>query len=318
VERDYLARCVREDFVGYRWVERFEETLAEECGVKHAVAMSSGTAALEAAVRCVYNNPARNRILMPSLTFQATAAAVRHVSNCWPQFIDADFVLSPADIERAIDENDWRGELDAAVVVDLLGLRPDMVALERTCAAHNAPLIEDAAQAIGEIHGVCGECAIVRFNSNKTITTGGGGALLTNHDDLADEARRLSTTAGGAGPPRLSWNYRMSNAAAAVGCAQLERLDEIKAVKRRLAERYIEAFQGVANFIVYPWLNAIMVPREDQGLILDALAMDGIEARKVVSHPLHLTEAYGNGDELPRCEDTWGRMICLPSGPRLA
>jgi len=164
----------------------------------------------------------------------------------------------------------------------------------------------------------------VSFNSNKTVTTGGGGALLTDIDSIATEARELCTTGRRkhpwlVEPDSLGWNWRMGNINAAIGCAQLERLEEMKDAKHQLALKYAVEFSEVAeaHFIEYPWLNVIMVPPEDRDAILEAMVLDGIAVRALFT-PLHLTPPYYLSTSMttfPRSIETWRQAICLPSGP---
>jgi len=325
-ERGYALKAISNRLVGYEFIDKFQRELAKVCGVKHAIAMSSGTAALHIALLCV-GVERDTSVIVPSLTFAATANAVDYC-GALPHFVDCNFLLTGYQVDRYLALHPSHPSRPSAIVaVDLLGERIDTKELAKVANSRGLPLIEDAAEAMGNFYGMSGaSAAILSFNNNKLVTTGGGGVLLTDDDDIAEWALKLSTTARTHHPwlvehDRVAWNYRMSNICAAIGLAQLERLDEMKQAKQALRERYRQAFMEIDNveFFGLPWLNCIAVANRDD--VISALQEDGIAARALFT-PLHRLPHFAHmprsSDEMPLCEATWRSFLCLPSGPNFA
>ena len=268
-EWEYVRQCLDSTFVSSvgKFVDRFEAELASYTGAKHAVAVVNGTAALHVALQLAGVRRA-DEVLVPALTFVATAAAVRYCGAI-PHFVDSEertlgmdpaalkaHLLGIADVANGTCRNRHTGRVIRAVVpmhtfghpVDLDGLLP--LAKELGLA-----VVEDAAESLGSLYrgrhtGTFGLMGTLSFNGNKTITTGGGGAILTDDPELARAAKHLTTTAKL--PHRwdfvhdqVGYNYRMPNLNAALGCAQLEQLPSLIESKRRLFDRYRQAFSGV-------------------------------------------------------------------------
>lgn len=313
-DAENVYRAAVEQPVGHHYIAAFEELVADACGVKHAIAVSSGTAALHLAL-LVCGVGRGSRVSLPTLTFAAAAAAIRYCG--------ADIVFDQPNLAN----------VDARVAVDLLGDVDMTLALR---GYHGpSPIIEDAAEALGSRFngkpcGSFGTIGIMSFNSNKIVTTGGGGAVLTNDDDTAERVRHLATTAKIPSPfyfehDMVGFNYRMSNMAAAFGLGQMLALPAILQVKRNIAAAYREAFAG----LVYDrpeepghrpnyWLNAITVPdKATRNAVLMALQAEGIAARAIFT-PLHEQKPYQHWsfhhqsgvDAVERFQ----RTICLPSG----
>ncbi len=284
--------------------------------------MSSGTAALHIALLCV-GVKRDTDVLLPSLTFAATANAVDYCGAV-PHFVDCSFVI--LDLEYYLATKRVTRPT-AVVAVDLLGARVDTRVLAKAANKRGIPLIEDAAEAMGNFYGMDGaSAAVLSFNRNKLITTDGGGALLTDDDDIAEWALKLSTTARTdhawlVEHDRVAWNYRMGNINAAVGLAQLDRIGEMKKAKDELRQRYRRAFMETSGVEFYglPWLNAISVANRDE--VISALQADGIGARALFT-PMHMLphffHMHRSSDEMPLCEATWRSFVCLPSGPDLS
>ncbi len=208
-------------------LDAFEAELSTHAG-RHAVALSSGTGALHLALIIAGVKPG-DRVLVSTLTFAATANAVRYV-GAEPVFVDSDRLswnMDPDLLAQALEDARVQGRRYAAViVVDLYGQCADYDRISALCAEHEVPLIEDAAEAVGATYngrpaGSFGEMAVFSFNGNKMITTSGGGAFLTDRKDWADKARFLATQARDPAPhyqhSELGYNYRLSNLLAAVG-----------------------------------------------------------------------------------------------------
>lgn len=357
-EWDYVKECLDSGWVSYagQYVDRFERMLAEVSGVGHAVAVSSGTAALHVALLVCGVRPGEE-VLAPALTFVATANAVAHVGAV-PHFVDSEMSTLGIDAER-LDEylksiaelhdgrcfNRRTGRRIAAVVpMHTFGHPVDMDALLAVAARYGIVVIEDAAESLGSTYkgrplGGFGRIATLSFNGNKIVTTGGGGALLTDDADLARHAKHLTTTAKLPHKwefhhDEVGYNYRMPSLNAALGCAQLEQLPGFIERKRALAERYRRALADVpgVRFFTEPqfahsnyWLNALLVKAEladDFGArdsLLTALNAAGIMARPAWTLMSRLPMyAECPRMELPVAESIERRLVNLPSGVALA
>lgn len=351
-EWEYVKECLDTGWVSSvgAYVDRFETELARICGVAHCVATVNGTAALHIALIVAGVRPG-NEVLVPALTFVATANAVTYCGAV-PHFVDSEartLGLDPKALARhlaAIAEPDPSGagcrnritgrRIAAVVPVHIFGHPVDMTGLLEVAAVWKLPVVEDAAEALGSLYkdrpcGSFGAVAAVSFNGNKIVTTGGGGAVLTNIPELAKRARHLTTTAKK--PHRWAFdhdmtgfNYRLPNINAALGCAQLEQLDGFLAAKRRLADRYREAFattEGV-RFLVEPegcrsnyWLNALLLDESEadrRDELLDLTNDAGIMTRPVWSL-LHRLPMYADCPRapLPVAEDLERRLLNIPS-----
>jgi len=352
-ETDYVADAIASTFVSSvgAYVDRFEGMLAEICGARRAVAVVNGTAALHVAL-IASGVETGDEVLMPALTFAATAAAARYI-GAFPHFVDADpdrLSLCPRALAARLDAvADRRREgvfnresgrrIGAIVPMHVFGHPADMAGLSAVADAWGLPVVEDAAEALGSRDGdhpvgARARLATLSFNGNKIVTTGGGGAILTDDEALGRRLKHLTTTAKL--PHRwafvhdeVGFNYRLPNLNAALGCAQLERLADFLARKRRLAMRYEEALSGVAgaSLVAEPpgtqsnyWLVAVMLAPElapHRDAILAALNDAGVGARPVWTL-LHRLAPYADcprGD-LAVSEDIEARLINLPSSAR--
>ena len=297
-EGDYLAACVRDNWVSSAGphVGEMEARMAALCGRRHAVATVNGTTALHLAL-LVAGVGAGDMVVVPDFTFAATANAVAH-AGATPLFVDVteeSWTLDPALLAAALAEPGAR--VRAILAVHALGHPADMDAIARIAAPLGIPVIEDAAGAIGARYkgrsvGALGAAAIFSFNGNKTVTAGGGGMIVTDNEAWAERARSLSTQAREGRTYRhneIGFNYRMTNVNAALGLAQLERLDDMVAAKRTLAARYDAAFAGRADMRPMPraawvesgcWLYSLRcATRADAADLIATLAARDIEAR---------------------------------------
>ena len=322
-------------------LDAFEAELATHTG-RHAVALSSGTGALHLALIIAGVKPG-DRVLVSTLTFAATANAVRYV-GAEPVFVDSDrqsWNMDPDLLAQALEDARMTGHRYAAViVVDLYGQCAEYDRISALCAEHEVPLIEDAAEAVGATYrdrpaGSFGEMAVFSFNGNKMITTSGGGAYLTDRKDWADKARFLATQARDPAPhyehSELGYNYRLSNLLAALGRAQLADLHRRVEVRRAHNGAYRRAFEGIAGIEFMPeapdchstfWLTVLtidpaVVGRSNEEVRIQLETLD-IEARPVWK-PMHLQPLYKG------CEIIGGKVsaeffergLCLPSGSSL-
>ncbi len=319
-------------------VEAFERETADFVGVSHAVALSSGTAALHLALLGVGVSRG-DEVLVSTLTFAATANAVVYC-GATPVFIDSDratWNMDPDLLEAELREMRRAGRRAAAVIaVDLFGHCADYDAITDICRRYEVPLVEDAAESLGATWngrpaGSFGEAAVLSFNGNKIMTTSGGGMLLTDDERLARRARHLATQAR---EPMLhyehlevGYNYRLSNILAALGSVQLRRLPQLVTRRRDVRRQYIEALTDVPGVSVQPespassgnaWLTAALLPKGGPESVIRGLAQDDVEARPVWK-PMHRQPAFaaarsrttGVADEL------FATGVCLPSGSTL-
>lgn len=351
-ERESAVRCLA-DIANHNPINDLERAIEIECQVKHAIATSNGSAALELALNAV-GIESGDAVIVPALSFVAAANAVVHLGAS-PVFLDArnsDFGLSPRDLVDFLERETFcyhnggpvllrrtRQRLAAVIAVHVLGRPCGMTGLLTACSSRGIPLVEDAAEALGSCLcelpcGSIGNVAVLSFNYNKIVTGGGGGAVLTNDDASAASVRHLATTARVGHPwevahDAVAWNYRMPTICAAVASAQLAKLPLFLRAKKALAEAYREELQ-VFHDIEFPdqpadvssneWLIPIMVrPAERRDELLTALHKRGLMARALFT-PLHLLAPYREsirGGDLSCAEDLWARTVCLPSGSKL-
>jgi dTDP-4-amino-4,6-dideoxygalactose transaminase len=324
-------------------IDAFEQELAERAGVDHAVALTSGTAALHLGLLLVGVGPGDD-VLVPSFTFVATAAAVTYV-GATPVFVDcsaSNWTIDPALVAEELATRARRGQLPAAVVtVDLYGQTADYDALTALCKEYEIPLIEDAAEAVGATYrgrpaGSFGTVGVFSFNGNKIITTSGGGMLVSDSAVLIDRARHLATQARDPAPhyehSELGYNYRLSNLLAALGRAQLRGLDSRIERRRRINEAYRAALGQLPGVRFMPvaeygepnwWLTCILVDPArfgaDREQIRLALESVDVESRPTWK-PLHLQPVF---DGVPTvggaaCAHIFEHGLCLPTGSALS
>jgi dTDP-4-amino-4,6-dideoxygalactose transaminase len=324
-------------------VDAFERELAERVGVGHAVALSSGTAALHLAL-LLAGVGAGDDVLVPSFTFVATASAVCYL-GARPVLVDcsaSNWNLDPALIATELKDRARRGTLPAAVVtVDLYGQAADYDPLVALCTDYEIPLIEDAAEALGASYkgratGSFGLAGVFSFNGNKIITTSGGGMLVTESAEMAEGARHLATQARDPFPhyqhSALGFNYRLSNLLAALGRAQLHSLDDRVARRRQINGFYREALSGLPGVTFMPvasygepnhWLTCILIDPEAFGADREAIRLV-LEAVDIESRPLwkplHLQPLFADAPGLGGavCAGIFERGLCLPSGSALS
>ena len=356
-EQNYLQDCLTSTFVSSvgAYVDRFEKELAAYTGVKRVVATVSGTAALQVALKLA-RVQAGDEVLMPALTFIATANAV-HYLGATPHFVDSeaqtlgvnpsalrDWLGHIAEASGDVYINRFTGRrLRALIAMHVFGHPCDLDGLLAVARDYRLTMVEDAAESLGSFYqgrhtGTFGKLGALSFNGNKIITTGGGGAILTNDDDFADHAKHLTTTAKL--PHRweyfhdeIGYNYRMPNLNAALGCAQLEQLPNFLDSKRRLTDRYQEAFSrlidaGAVRLLREPtgcssnyWLQAIILEEEhehERESILISTNDAGMTTRPswTLMHQLPPYQACPHAP-LPVAESLARRIINLPSSAGL-
>jgi len=343
-----VAACVESGFVSSvgPLVTEFEERFGEAVGRAHAVACSSGTAAIHLALAALRVGPG-SEVMVSDLTFIASANPARYL-GADVTLIDSERATWNLDPALVVDELERRaaaGErLPAAIVaVDLLGQPADLGELLVAARRHGVPVVEDASEALGarwtsgplggRAVGRGGDVSCFSFNGNKLITTGGGGMLVTDDPALARRARHLSKQAKVAGlayrHDDVGYNYRLTNLAAALGLAQLARLDELLAKKRDIAARYDAAFAQTADLARPPdpvwsdrssWLYTVLLGDEaTRDRVCRSLNAGGIECRPIWS-PLHEQAPYARSPRVGTgvAENLGARGLCLPSSAGLA
>jgi dTDP-4-amino-4,6-dideoxygalactose transaminase len=317
LEEQYIVNALRSGWIAPLGpdVEAFEREIADRAGVSHALALSSGTAALHLALLGLGVGRG-DVVLVPTLTFVATANAVIY-TGAEPVFVDVEPLtgnLDPAMLDEALSTLKREGRRVAAVVpVDLLGRCADYDALAKVCAEHDVPMISDAAESLGASWrgrpaGSFGRAAAFSFNGNKIITTSGGGMLLSDDRALIDHARYLATQAR---QPvvhyehvDVGYNYRLSNLLAALGRAQLQRLDAMIVRRKALRLTYRACIAGVAGVSVFDggddsedncWLTSLLIDPSVTGWTAADLAAHftaaDIETRPIWK-PMHLQPLF--------------------------
>lgn len=342
LEEEYVLRALRSGWVAPTGPEvtAFEDEMAARVGVEHAVAVSSGTAALHLALLGVGVRPG-DVVVTSSMTFAASANAVVYTGG-QPCFVDsrADGNLDPDLVDDAIRDQRRQGRrVGAVMAVDLLGRAADYQALAKICQEHDVPLLEDAAEALGASYqgvpaGRFGRAAALSFNGNKVMTTSGGGMLLTDDAGLAGHARFLSTQAREQEVHyehrHIGYNYRLSNILAALGRAQLARLDDMLQRRRDIRTTYAALVADIAGVTVFQakdddedncWLTALLLDPAEAPLTASALvaALDarGVEARPLWK-PMHGQPVYADAPAYVTgvADELFARGVTLPSGSK--
>ncbi|MCA9230921.1 MAG: ATP-grasp domain-containing protein [Planctomycetales bacterium] len=324
-------------------VDAFEQEFAAKLGIEHAVALSSGTAALHLAMLALGIGPG-DEVATASLTFAATANAIRYVGAV-PVFIDSEqesWNLDPNLLAQELESSYRLGKpIKAVIAVDVFGQCADYHSIGDLCRFYEIPLIEDAAESLGANYagraaGTLGDIGCFSFNGNKIITTSGGGMLVTNRKEWADRARHLACQAKEPTAyyehSEVGYNYRLSNLLAAIGRAQLEVLEKFVEQRRANYHSYKQALAGVPGISFMPeilegrssrWLTCITIDPEQFGATREevrlALEAENIESRPVWK-PMHLQPIYrdcrvrGGGV----AEQLFQTGLCLPSGSNLS
>ncbi len=324
-------------------VEAFEAEMCQQLGCRKALALSSGTAAIHLALRCLGVGPG-DTVFCSSLTFVGSANPILYL-GAEPVFIDSEpdsWNMSPVALQKAFDWAEYQGKLPKAVIiVDLYGKSADMEALLPICSHYGVPVVEDAAEALGAAYkgkacGTWGELGVLSFNGNKIITTSGGGMLVSNDEAAISKALFWATQAR---DPALwyehsdmGYNYRLSNIIAALGRAQLQVLNERVAAKRAVFARYKAALGGLPGltFNSEPgdtscnqWLTVITMDPAQTGVrpmeVIEVLDYENIEARPVWK-PMHLQPLFSqcqyftHGEGISVSDSLFADGLCLPSG----
>ena len=354
-EWNYLKECLDSTYVSSvgKFVDKFEADLAIYTGAKYAITVINGTAALHIALLLAGVEP-KDEVLIPALTFVATANAVAYCSAT-PHFVDSEEKTLGVDapkLRNYLEQNTTQKNgncvnkksgnvIRALVPMHTFGHPSNLSELVALADEYNLVLIEDAAESLGSFYkgqhtGTFGLMGALSFNGNKTITTGGGGAILTNNEAIARRAKHLTTTAKLPHKwefihDEIGFNYRMPNINAALGCAQLEQLSLKIASKRKLHDLYryafskfeeIELFNEPSDTSSNYWLQAILISKEFEHLrdeILSETNNAGYMTRPVWGLLNELTQFENCPSmNLDGARDLAKRVINIPSSPNLA
>lgn len=346
-EMDYIRQAFESNWIAPigKNIDMFEDTVKRYLHMPAALGVNSGTAAMHLALRYLGAGPG-DTVLCSDVTFAASCNPVVYL-GAEPVFIDSDmesWCMSPALLERALEDCQKEGRLPkAVVVVDLYGLPARYDDILGVCARYGVPVVEDAAEALGASYrgrmcGSFGEISILSFNANKIITTSSGGMVLAKDPQAIARMRYWSTQARENVPyyehKEIGFNYRLSNICAGIGCGQMESLGRYVETRRRIHRDYARGLDGLPvrlnpviegaapNF----WLN-VLVLEDGCGVkvseIADALAEENIETRPFWK-PMHTQPVYRgcrfyrNEDETPAGERLFASALCLPSGSALS
>jgi perosamine synthetase len=338
-ERDYVQDCIETGWISStgKYIKEFEDKFAQFCKVKHAISCSNGTVALHLAL-LAYEIKPDDEIIVPTLTYIATANAVSYC-GAKPVFVDSEpetWNIDPKKIEEKITPR-----TKGIIVVHLYGHPVDMDPILEIVKKHNLFVIEDAAEAHGALYknnktGSIGNIGTFSFYGNKIITTGEGGMVVTDDDRIAEKVRLLKGQ--GMDPSRRYWfpvvgyNYRMTNIQAALGLAQLEKIDFHLTRRREIADYYYEYLKETPGIILpleKPWAKHVFwmfsivldknLPVERDSL-MDELLEEGIQTRPFF-YPMHILPPYKdlqNADSFPVADSISSRGLSLPTHSNLS
>ncbi len=353
-EARYLQECVDSTFVSSvgPFVTQFEGAVAAAAGVTAVTAVSSGTTGLHLALMTV-GVAAGDLVILPSLTFIASANAIAHCgASPWLMDVSPDSWALDPDLFRAALESKTEqrnGEtfhtttgrrVKAVLPVYVMGQPADMDPIVETARQFGLAVVADGAAALGATYkdrlmGDLGaDLTVISFNGNKTVTAGGGGAVCGNDEAIVAQARHLGTTARCGTEydhDRVGYNYRMTNLQAAVGCAQMERVDDLVARKRAISRRYTAAFADIPGIGFFPspdwadsacWFSGITLNETRPpavAAVVEELRSRGINGRPFWK-PIHLQKPYLSTpcEALPVCDAVWRSILTLPCSTGLS
>ena len=335
-EKEFVLDCIDSTWISSTglYIGRFEAGFAEFCGVEHAITCANGTVALHLALLALGIGPG-DEVICPTLTYVAAANSVVYC-GATPVLVDAEAAtwnLDPAAVEAAVTPR-----TKAILVVHLYGHPADMDAIRRIADAHDLRVVEDAAEALGARHrgrrvGSLSDVATFSFYGNKVITTGEGGMVVTDDATLAETVRLLRGQ--GQDPTRryrfpvVGYNYRLTNVACAIGCAQLEKVEWHVGRRRQIAGWYREllgdrpgiAFSPEAEWATSSyWMSSVVLEgrtADERDTVMAALQRAGVETRTFF-YPMHTLPPHADDRPFPVADALAAGGINLPSGAALA
>ncbi|RVT39920.1 DegT/DnrJ/EryC1/StrS aminotransferase family protein [Sphingobium algorifonticola] len=332
-EKAYVIDCLDTEWISSIgiYTEKFESYFSNYVGCGHAISVSNGTVALHLALHCLDIGPG-DEVIVPTFTYIASVNTIRQ-TGATPVFVECnldDWLIDIADVERKITSR-----TKAIVAVHLYGAVCDMLALRRIADAHRLSIVEDCAEALGSTlddqHvGTFGDVGTFSFFGNKTVTTGEGGMVIANDKALADRLRKVKGQ--GQSLDRRYWhdelgfNYRMTNICAAIGLAQMERIDAILFRKRQIGALYRQLLQDCPvhfqhiqdNVVSSDWLVSLLLPsKSDRDTLMKSMRNRNIDSRPVF-YCAHQMPMYDCGLAYPVSEHIAKSGISLPSYPALS
>ncbi len=337
-ERKYLNQCIDTGWISSEgpFIREFETRFASRVGRKHGIAVCNGSAALDAAAASL-DLKSGDEVILPTFTIISCASAISRLGAV-PVVVDCD--AATWNMDAAAVEKRINSRTRAIMVVHIYGLPVDLDPLLDIARRHNLAIIEDAAEMIGQTYrgrpcGSFGNLSTFSFYPNKHVTTGEGGMILTDDDALAERCRSLRNLAFT--PHRrfvheeLGWNFRMTNLQAAIGLAQLERLDEFLQRKRKIFDRYTDLFEGFGRVqlplastdyaLNVNWVYGLVLDDEvpfDAGEAIRRLGARGVGCRPFFwpmhEQPVYLRAGFFAGESYPVAERIARRGFYIPSG----
>lgn len=331
-EKQYVLDCLETNWISSIGVytEKFEKNCADFIGTPHAIGVSNGTVALHLALHCLDIGPG-DEVIVPTFTYIASVNAIAQ-TGATPVFIDCrheDWLLDPKDVEAKITPR-----TKAIMPVHLYGIICDMQALKEIADKHKLAIVEDCAEAMGSTlngqhAGTFGDIGTFSFFGNKTITTGEGGLVIAADDVLAARMRKVKGQGQSLNKrywhDELGFNYRLTNICAAIGVAQIERIDAILDRKRAIARLYRRLLQDSDvtfqvqrdGLVSSDWLVSLLLPANvERDRVMQAMRDKGVDSRPVF-YCAHQMPMYKLDTSFPISEDIARRGISLPSYPAL-
>lgn len=336
-ERTYVLDCLESTWISSRgkYIEQFEDLVANFCSTQHAIATNNGTTALHLALAALGIGPG-DEVIVPTLTYIASVNAIRYC-GATPVFVDSlphQLTLDPGHVAARVTSR-TRGIL----TVPLYGHPVEMNAIQAIAHRHGLFVIEDAAEALGARYhgqpvGSLADCTVFSFFGNKIITTGEGGMIVTSNADLASRMRFLRGQA--VSPDKNYWhtdigfNYRMTNVAAAIGCGQMERIDSHLERRQQVAGWYFHDLSDLQDHLLLPeasagchhcyWMYSVILDSSApivRDELMQMMAAQGIETRPIF-YPVHQMPPYAEPlGSYPVAESQAARGISLPTHGRL-
>jgi len=335
-EQQYIDEVFKSNYIAPlgAFVTRFEDSIQDYTGAKHALALSSGTAALHLALR-VLGVEEGDYVLASTFTFIGSVSAI-HYQQATPIFVDSDesWNISPKLLKKAIKSAPKKPK--ALIVTHLYGQVCKIEEISAICKEEGIYLIEDAAESLGASYrgkqsGTFGDLGVYSFNGNKILTTSGGGMLVSDNAFWIEKAKFFSTQAKEDMPyyehKEIGYNYRMSNVLAAIGVAQMEVLDDRVQRRREIFQEYYRALSEIDEISWMPeiegsrgnrWLTTMTLAKSNPYKLMEALEAQHIESRPLWK-PMHLQPVFKDGEHIMdgTSEALFDRGICLPSGSNM-
>lgn len=332
-EKEYVMDCMDSTWISSKgkYVERFENSFAEYIGVKYGAAVANGTVAIHLALLAL-GVGVGDEVIVPSFTYVASANPIVYV-GAKPVFVDSSedtWQIDTNEVEQRITDR-----TKAVIAPHIYGYPCEMDTLRQICDKHHLFLIEDCAEAIGSAYkdkkvGCYGDLACFSFFGNKTITTGEGGMVLGDNKELIDRARHIKDQ--GMSRTQEYWhdivgyNFRMTNICAAIGCAQLEKIDRFVSRKIEIGEMYQDLLKDVPvtfqknnkDVLNTYWMIALLLKDDDQRKDFRKYLKEHEIDTRPTFFPIHKMPMYECGESHPVSEDLGNRGINLPSYPLLS